>query len=276
MNQQLRSNTPLQSEAGLIDTHCHLDMEAYGNDLESHIRSAAKQGVRGIITIGIDLASSARAVEIAREFPGVWASVGIHPHNAGQGCREVYDKLADLAGDPANKVVGLGEIGLDFAKNYTPRDIQLTTFADQLTLALQLQLPIIIHDREAHEETISILREHAPFPHSGVMHCFSGDMNLAREMLDLGLYISIPGIVTFKNARLLQRVAAEIPLERIILETDGPFLAPVPYRGKVNRPAYLPHTAGKIAELRGISLEDVTRQTTSNAERLFHLSREEA
>ncbi len=255
----------------LIDTHCHLDMGDYGTDTASIIQNAAKDGVTRIITVGIDVESSRRAVELANLFPGVWATVGIHPHNAASSGNDPLEQLQLLATDPANKIVGYGEIGLDFARNYAPRNVQLKSFNTQIEIAKKLELPLIIHDRDAHDETIEILKDHAPYPSLGVMHCFSGDLELAERVLDLGMYISIPGIVTFTKSEAMQQVAREIPLDKMVMETDGPFLAPVPYRGKTNKPEYLLYTAQKIAELRNISLNDVARQTTLNAAKLFQL-----
>jgi TatD DNase family protein len=269
------NNPQLAPGTTLIDTHCHLDMDAYENDLENIIQSAADHGITVIVTVGIDLASSHKAVELAKRFPGVWATIGIHPHNAASGNMEAYRQMHLLANDRSNKVVGYGEIGLDFAKNYAPREIQVKNFEMQLDIAKDLNLPIIIHDRDAHDEITGILKAHSPFPARGVMHCFSGDLELAHKVIDLGLFISIPGIVTFNKSSVMQQVAQEIPLERLILETDGPFLSPVPFRGKINKPAYLLYTAQKIAELRGISLDDVARQTTANAKTLFHWHQKE-
>lgn len=244
-------------------------MEDYQDDCNEIISSAACCGVRQIVTIGIDLASSRRAVELAASYPDVYASVGIHPHNAGEADRDVYEQLRELSASP--KVVAYGEIGLDYAKKYAPMDIQQRAFAEQLELAKELNLPIIIHDREAHEDTLEMIRQKGPFPAGGVMHCFSGDTALASQLLDAGLYISIPGIVTFKNAAEMQQVVRETPLDRMLLETDGPFLAPVPYRGKRNLPEYLLYTAAAVAELKGIPLEEVARQTTANTRALCSL-----
>ncbi len=260
----------LKTGTALVDTHCHLDMNRYA-DPDEVIRSAARNGVTRIVTVGIDSVSSDAAAALARRHPGVFATVGLHPHNAGDATEETFAYLARLAQAPANKIVGYGEIGLDFARNYAPRQAQINTFHRQLEIAREIGLPIIIHDRDAHEETMEILNQHAPFKAGGVMHCFSGDTELARRVLDLGLYISIPGIVTFNRSETLQQVAREIPLDRMVLETDGPFLAPVPWRGKTNLPEYLLYTAQKIAELRGISLEEVAGQTSRNAEQLFNL-----
>ncbi len=262
----------LTSGSRLIDSHCHLDMDAYENDLSEIIQAAGKYGVSRIITIGIDLASSRKAVELASRFPGVYATVGIHPHDAESANDEVYQQLKELAA--MDKVVGYGEIGLDYAKQYAPVDIQRREFARQLDLAKELHLPVVIHDREAHDDTMALLRKKAPFDAGGVMHCFSGDVSLARQVLDLGFYISIPGIVTFKNAQELQQVAAEMPLDSLLLETDGPFLSPDPWRGKRNRPDYLGYTADRVAKLRTISVDEVARQTTLNTEKLFSLPKE--
>ncbi|MCI5116638.1 MAG: TatD family deoxyribonuclease [Candidatus Electrothrix sp. LOE1_4_5] len=261
----------LSPGCGLIDSHCHLDMEASQDDIDDLIDSAQKCQIHTIITIGIDLASSQRAVELAGHYPGVYASVGIHPHSAEDGNDAVYEQLTALVRSDSDKVVAYGEIGLDYAKKYAPVERQRQEFSRQLALAKDLALPIIIHDRDAHQDTLQLLKDQGPFPVGGVMHCFSGDMPFACQVLDLGLYISIPGIVTFKNAAELQKVAQEIPLDRMLLETDGPFLTPVPFRGKRNRPEYLLYTAAMVAELRGITCEEVAQQTEANTRQLFSL-----
>jgi TatD DNase family protein len=242
--------------------------------VDAVIRTATTNGVTGIITVGIDPDSSQQATAIARRFPGVWATVGIHPHHAAEAGPAQYAKLAALAADKGNKVVGYGEIGLDYARNYAPAEVQKKAFSAQLGLARELGLPVIIHDRDAHADTLRLLRDNSPFPAGGVLHCFSGDGVFARQVMELGFYVSIPGIVTFSKSAVLQQVARGIPLERMLLETDGPFLAPVPFRGKTNRPEYLVYTAQKIAELREILLSEVARQTSRNAVALFHLDLE--
>jgi len=262
----------LASDSRLIDSHCHLDMNAYDGDLDEIINSAEKRGISRIITIGIDLSSSRKAVELADQYPGLYATVGIHPHSAEDASDDIYRELKKLAARP--KVVGYGEIGLDYAKQYAPINIQIREFTMQLNLAKELHLPVVIHDREAHEDTLKLLKERGPFPAGGVMHCFSGDVSLAFQILELGFYVSIPGIVTFKNAVELQQVVREVPMERILLETDGPFLAPAPWRGKTNRPDYLLYTAGKVAELKNISVDEVANQTMLNTEKLFSLPQE--
>jgi TatD DNase family protein len=253
----------------LIDTHCHLDMREYNADLSGVLARSREVGVTHIVTIGIDLDSSLRAIEIAERYPDVSAAVGIHPHSVGSVTKEEYRRLIEMAAHP--KVVGYGEIGLDYVKKYAPVEDQRDHFARQLSVAKELGLPVILHDREAHNDVLHILKELQPFPAGGVMHCYSGDYLLAEEVLALGFHISIPGIVTFKNAAVLQEVAARIPLSAMLLETDGPYLAPMPNRGKRNEPAFLIYIAQKIAELRSCSLAEVCRQTTENARSLFRL-----
>ncbi len=235
-----------------IDSHCHLDMEEYDADREVVIERALRAGIKRMMSIGIDLASSRAALELAGRYDAVFCTVGVHPHYVATLNDDIYRQIAQMA--PKKEVKAFGEIGLDYAKNYAPKDVQRYHFARQVDLAKELALPIIIHDREAHEDVMKILRAAAPFPAGGVMHCFSGDCSLAREVMDLGLYISIPGVVTFNKAQVLQEVVRFAPLTSLLLETDGPFLTPVPYRGKRNEPAYVLYTAQKVAELKGISL----------------------
>ena len=261
----------LPAESLLVDTHCHLDMDEYQQDFDKVMATATENGVSKILTIGIDLNSSSNAIKLARRYDNIYAAIGIHPHNVAGVKESEYIELARMAGNPTNKIVGYGEIGLDYFRSHCPREIQLTHFERQLRLAKELALPIIIHDRDAHEDVLNLLNEIAPFPAGGVMHCFSGDISLAREVMELGLHISIPGIVTFKKSDTLQEVARTIPLERMVLETDGPFLTPVPHRSKRNQPGYLLFTAAKIAELREISVKDIAHHTTKNAHELFGL-----
>lgn len=253
----------------LVDTHCHLDMAEYQADLAEVIAAANRCGVTKIITIGTDLASSRRAVELATQHEGVYAAVGIHPHDAGTADDEVIRQLRELGAAP--KVVGFGEIGLDYAKNYSAKEAQLPVFIRQLELAKELRLPLIIHDRDAHEDCLRLLREKGPFPRGGVMHCFTGDSELAEQVLELGFYLSIPGIVTFPKAESLREVVRGLPLDRLLLETDGPFLAPVPFRGRCCRPEHLLHTAAAVAALHGVSLAEIADQTSRNAKKLFAL-----
>jgi len=259
----------LPAGVSVIDTHCHLDMISSGEDIGKIVSRAAARGISRIITIGIDLESSKKAIDIAEKYETVYASVGIHPHNV-QGLQDnSYDELEKLCDN--SKVVAYGEIGLDFVKQYAPQHVQLEHYARQIELAKKVGLPLVIHDREAHDEILHILKKKAPFAAAGVMHCFSGDWSLAKQVLDLGFLISIPGVVTFTKASTLHEVAQKIPLDKLILETDAPFLTPDPYRGRTNIPEYVLYTARKVAELRGVTVEEVARSTTDNAQRLFNI-----
>jgi len=253
----------------VIDTHCHLDMISNGTDIDTTITRAATCGVAPIITVGIDLESSQKAINLAAQYESVYATVGIHPHNVQELDDSTYAELEKLCRKP--KVVAYGEIGLDYIKQYAPKNVQLEHYARQVDLAKKVNLPLVIHDREAHEDILHILNKKSPFPAGGVMHCFSGDWHLATKILDLGFLVSIPGVVTFNKAAAMQEVAQQVPLDMLILETDAPFLAPDPLRGKENIPEYILYTAQKVADLRGISLEELARRTTENASKLFKI-----
>lgn len=261
----------LPAHLSLIDTHCHLDMSSYANDLDDILQRAFLHGVRSAITIGIDVASSFAAVRLAKKYTMLKATVGIHPHDAESCQKEDLDTLSNLIDSNRDVIVGYGEIGLDYVKKYSPREVQLNCFADQIALAKNHDLPIVIHDREAHDDIISLLKKAGPIENGGIMHCFSGNVDFANRVLDLGFHISIPGIVTFKNAHELKKVAQHIPLNRLLVETDGPFLAPSPYRGKRNEPLYLLFTAEEVARLRGLSLEQIATATTANCLDLFNM-----
>lgn len=255
--------------AALIDTHCHLDFPDYAADLPAVLTRAAAAGVGRIITVGIDLPTSRAAIELAVRQSVLFATVGVHPHHVKDLVAADYDLLRELARHP--QVVAYGEIGLDYVKGYSPPAVQREHFARQVELARELALPLVIHDREAHADTIAILREALPLAAGGVMHCFSGDADFAEEVLALGFHISIPGVVTFPKAEAMQAAVRQTPLNRLLLETDGPFLAPVPRRGKRNEPQLLLYTAQKVAEVKGVSINEVAQATTANAEKLFRL-----
>lgn len=262
----------LSASSSIIDTHCHLDMSAYGNDLDRVLGNATACKINKIITIGIDIPSSREAIALSRKYAQISATIGIHPHDVDSVDNQDYDELERLYIEHSKHIVGYGEIGLDYVKKYSTLDKQREHFSRQLSLAHKLKLPVIIHNREADDDTLDILRRSKPLQYGGIMHCFSGDYQFACKVLDLGMLISIPGVVTFKNGTTLQDVAKKIPLTSMVLETDGPFLAPQPYRGKRNEPCYVLYTAQKIAELRNTSINDVARQTTANAEKLFHFN----
>lgn len=252
----------------LTDTHCHLDDPRFDADRPAVLERARAAGVTRVITIGYDLSSSKSGVEMAGSLPGVFAAVGVHPHDAAGVPPDYVESLRRLAAQP--RVVAIGEIGLDFYRDLSPRPVQREVFAAQLRLAREAGLPVVIHCREAYDEVYDILRSEATGL-TGVMHCFSGNWEEARRFLAFGFYISIAGPVTFPQSSKLLAVARQVPFDRLLLETDAPYLTPIPYRGKRNEPAYLVHTARKVAEIREISLEEVTAATTENASRLFGL-----
>lgn len=255
----------------LIDSHAHLDLQEFDPDRDDVIRRARDAGVEAILTIGIGMKECRHALELAHRWPFIYAALGIHPHNARQCNRRALEFLQYNASDP--KVVAVGEIGLDFYHHRAPRDEQIRAFREQIYLSKSLKLPIIIHDREAHRETIEILREEQAGEFGGVLHCFSGDVAMARACIDLGFYISIPGVVTFRTARILHEVVQVVPLEHLLVETDCPFLTPVPFRGKRNEPAYVRYVAETIATLKQVPFETVARVTAENARTLFGFPR---
>lgn len=253
----------------LVDTHAHLQWASFNKDRETVISRARKVGVENIVNIGFDADGSREAIELAEKHEGVYATVGIHPHNASQLNQNLLDKLRELSENP--KVVAIGEIGLDYYRNLSPREAQKKAFEAQLTLAEELGLPVVIHDREAHTDTLQILSKFKGKT-KGVMHCFSGSREMAEQCVKLGFYISFAGPVTFPNSRKLHEVAEWTDLNKILLETDSPWLAPQNKRGRRNEPAFLPFIAKKIAELKGISADDLAAATTKNAKDIFQLS----
>jgi len=253
----------------LIDSHAHLDIRDFDNDRTDVIERAVNGGLTNIITIGIDAGSSLRGLELAREHAFIYASVGLHPHNANVFDSQELDNLAQIASD--SKIVAWGEIGLDFYRLYSPRDDQLRSFQQQLETANDLNLPVIIHNRDAHDDVFEILKKMGKGDKKGVIHCYSGDQDLATAFIELGYYISIPGTVTYKKASHVRDVASNIPIERMLIETDAPFLTPVPKRGKRNEPLFVTYTAQEIARLRNIKFEEVARKTAENARDLFGL-----
>ena len=251
----------------LLDTHAHLHFPGFAADLEEVLGRARDAGVRTMVTIGTDGETSRAAVALAERDPHVWATVGLHPHDAEQGDDGVFADLERLAASP--RVVALGEMGLDFFRNLSPHPAQEQALRRQLALARRLGKPAVIHCREAHAETLAILAEERVHDVGGIMHCFSGDVAVARRCLDLGLLISLAGPVTYPNARALPDVARFVPADRLVVETDCPFLPPQPYRGKRNEPAYLVITAARVADLRGEPLASLGPQMADNARRLF-------
>lgn len=253
----------------LIDSHAHLDMQDFGHDRLKVIERAIEGGLTHIITIGIDLESSISALELSRKHDFIYATVAYHPHNARECAPQSLERLAQMASEP--KVVAWGEIGLDFYRHYSPPDDQLKIFRHQLEIANDLNLPVIIHSREAHSEVLSMLKKMGKGEKKGVIHCFSGDTDLAMAFIELGYYISIPGTVTYKKASLVREVASRIPLDHMLVETDAPFLTPVPKRGKRNEPVFVTYTAQEIARLRNSDFEEIAAATSGNAKALFGL-----
>jgi TatD DNase family protein len=253
--------------AELFDTHAHLHFPEFAPELDDVMARARAAGVRKMVTIGTDAETSRAAVAVAERDPEVWASVGLHPHDAEAGDEAFYAELERLAVSP--RVVAVGEMGLDFFRNLAPRPAQEAAFRRQIALARRVRKPVVVHCRDAHPETLAILEEERVREVGGVMHCFSADVDVARKCLDLGLVISLAGPVTYPNARALPEVARFVPADRLVVETDCPFLPPQPYRGKRNEPAYLTITAARVADLRKESLDQLAARMTENAERLF-------
>lgn len=252
----------------LFDSHAHIHDEKFDADREQVLARALENGVTGIINVGTCMATSARAVALAAQYASVYAAVGIHPHDAKGALETDYEQLA--AWTKLDKVVAIGEIGLDYYYDLAPRDIQRTVFVRQLDVARQMNVPFIIHDRDAHGDIMEIIKNEAQGL-NGVFHCFSGSMEMAKEIIKLGFYISIAGPVTFKNAAKLPEIVASVPLERLLVETDCPYLTPHPHRGKRNEPAYVKIVAEQVASLRGIELSVLAAATSENVKKLFKI-----
>ncbi|RNC67314.1 MAG: YchF/TatD family DNA exonuclease [Desulfuromonadales bacterium] len=258
----------------LIDTHAHIDGRDFATDFDAMLARAWEAGLSHIVTVGADLESSRAAVELANGHDRVFCAVGVHPHDASRVTDACYDVVCQLAaGNP--KVVAIGEIGLDFYRDRSPRDEQERVFRRFIRLARELKLPIIVHDRDAHGRVMAILREEKAAEVGGVLHCFSGDLAMAQKCVEMGFYVSIPGTVTYPSNEQLREVVRGIRTEHLLIETDCPYLTPVPHRGKRNEPAYVRLTAEKVAELKGLTVEDVGRITSLNARRLFGIGEED-
>lgn len=250
----------------IFDSHAHYDSEAFNDDRKELVSALPEQGVCGIINCASDMASSLTSLELADGFDFVYAACGVHPHEADK-CKSGYlPVLKKLCME--EKCVAVGEIGLDYHYDFSPREIQKTVFEQQLVLAKELDLPVIIHDREAHEDTMTLLKRYKP---KGVVHCFSGSAEMAKEVVKLGMYIGLGGAVTFKNARKPREVAAVVPEDKLLIETDCPYMTPVPHRGKRCDSSYIPFTAEVLAEVRGVSAQDILDLTRKNANILFGL-----
>lgn len=253
----------------LFDSHAHIDDKRFDNDRDEVIERAKEAGVKYIMNPGADFESSDRAVKLAEKYDMVYAAVGIHPHDASS----MDDMMLQLIKAMARKkkVKAIGEIGLDFHYDFSPRDIQEKWFIEQVRLAKELNMPIIIHDREANQPVMDILKREKAFDTGVLMHCYSGSAELARQYVNLGAYISIAGPITFKNAQKTVKVVEEISLDRLMIETDSPYLTPIPYRGKRNESSYVQYVAGRIAEIKGITPEEVGERTLENAKKFFRI-----
>lgn len=254
-----------------IDTHVHLNADQYEEDLQEVIDRALEANVKKMVVIGFDRITIERAMKLVEEYSFIYAVVGWHPVDAIDCTEEDLRWIEELAAH--EKVVGIGEMGLDYHWDKSPKDIQQEVFRKQIRLAQKVKLPIIIHNRDATEDVIRILQEEEAYLTGGIMHCFGGSVETAKQCIDMNFMISLGGPVTFKNAKKPKEVAAEIPLEYLLIETDAPYLAPHPHRGKRNEPALVPLVAEEIARLKGISVEEVAEATTKNAERFFNLAK---
>lgn len=250
----------------IFDSHAHYDDEKFETDRQEVLDGLFSDKICGIINCGCNLESSLMSVELSKKYNGIYAAVGVHPHEAENVNDDEFKKTIELLNE--SKVVAIGEIGLDFHYDFSPRDIQIEMFERQVKLSKELDIPIIVHDREAHEETYKILRKYKP---KGVVHCFSGSVELAKETVKLGMYIGLGGAVTFKNAVKPVEVAKATPMERILLETDAPYMSPVPMRGKRCQSDMIEYTALKIAEIKEIDYESVIITARKNTEELFNI-----
>ncbi len=255
----------------LIDTHAHLEMLEGIPDVIERARDA---GLERIVAVSSDLISSKKSLGIANDFSIVYAAVGVHPHEASSFNEEVLSDIEYLGTE--QKVVAIGETGLDYHYTHSPRDIQISSFRKHIELAKKLNLPLIIHVRDAHDDVLKIIKEEDAWETMGVIHCFTGDYETAKRYINEGFYISFSGMVTFKNADEIREAARKIPIERMLIETDSPYLAPIPFRGKRNEPSYVKYVAEKIAELRGVSPGKIEEETTTNAKNLFIFEPSEA
>ncbi|WP_135077658.1 TatD family hydrolase [Terasakiella sp. SH-1] len=252
----------------LVDTHCHLDFPDFKDDFDQVLANAKDAGVGTMVTICTYVTRFEQVLDIAKQHDNIFCTVGIHPHNAETEPEVSVEDLTKMASHP--KVIGFGETGLDYFYEHSPRETQQAQFKTHIQAARELGLPVIIHTREAEADTLAIIEEEmAKEPFSGLIHCFSASKEFADRVVELGLYISISGIVTFKKAQELRDAIADVPLDRLLVETDAPYLSPIPYRGKRNEPAYTAHTAAKVAEVKGVSVEEFTQQSTDNFFRLF-------
>ncbi|MGY9015059.1 MAG: TatD family hydrolase [Rhodospirillales bacterium] len=259
----------LEPIRGLVDSHCHLDYPELSEDLKGVVSRANEAGIEWMTTICTRLDNFPQVLDVAKKYENIFCTVGVHPHEAGNDDDITWERLVKLADHP--KVIGLGETGLDYYYERSPRDAQQKAFQAHIDASRETGLPLIVHTRDADDDTARMLREeYAKAPFTGVIHCFSSGREMAEAALEIGFYISISGIVTFKNAQDLRDVVADLPMDRLLVETDSPYLAPVPKRGKPNEPSYTAFTAHKLAEIKGVSAEDLAEKTTNNFFKIFN------
>lgn len=250
--------------SNIFDTHAHYDDEKFNEDRDELLKALPSLGIETVINCSCDLKSSKIGIEFTKKYDYFYCAVGIHPHEAEDATIDQLDEIRQLAA--YEKCVAIGEIGLDYHYDFSPRDLQIEYFEKQIILAKELDMPIIVHDREAHEDTLNLLKKYMP---KGVVHCYSGSLESAKEIINLGMYIGIGGAVTFKNAKKPVEVAANIPLDRLLLETDCPYMSPVPFRGKRCSSQLIPYTAEKIAEVRNTTAQCIIDAANANAKQLF-------
>lgn len=253
----------------IVDSHAHYDDEQFDTDRDEVFELIQRQGVVRVVNPASNLDSARKCIELSKRHDFLYCAVGIHPHDADEFSEKAIEIIRELAS--FRKVVAVGEIGLDYHYNFSPPDVQKQCFAAHIQLALELKLPLIIHDREAHKDTLDIIRSEKGYDAGGVFHCFSGSVELAKEVLDMGFYISLGGAVTFKNAKKPVEVAGYIPIDRLLVETDSPYMAPVPHRGSRNHSGYLNEIIQKISEIRNADFDTIAEATALNANRLFGL-----
>ena len=255
----------------LIDSHAHIQGKEYAGETDAVIARARAVGVETIITVGGagDMSSNSEAVRLAHSFPNVYATVGMHPHDAKDVGADELEVLKNLAADA--KVVAIGETGLDYYYSHSPHDVQRRVFGQFIDMARQAKLPIVVHERDAAQDAAELLRRDGACELRGVIHCFTGNYQAACAYLDLGFYLSFTGIITFKNADALREVVGKVPLERMLVETDSPYLTPVPHRGKRNEPAYVRFVAETMATVKNLAVEEVAEATTANVKQLFRI-----
>ena len=252
----------------MIDSHCHLDFKEFNNNRDEALQNAKDAGVHTIINVGCDLETSKQSLELAKKYEMIHAVVGVHPHDAKTLDVEVLNEIKKMT--ESNRVVAIGEIGLDYYRDLSPRKVQQTAFHRQLELAVDLKMPVVIHTREAFEDTMSIINDYACNLKGILFHCFQEDTASAYRVFDIGGIISVGGIITFKNSGM-SKVAEEVPLEKVVLETDAPFLTPVPFRGKTNQPAYVKYVYEKMAELKEMTLAEVEKIVDRTALKFYRL-----